>query len=43
MQTQTLGGVVGVVVLVWYVLWRVEFVRELTRRAGIGRGHKTKS
>ena len=37
-----LGGAVSVVVVVWYVLWRVGFVRELMRRAGIGH-HETKS
>ena len=35
MSPQTLGGAVSVVLVVWYVLWRVGFVRELMRRAGL--------
>jgi hypothetical protein len=38
-----LGGAVSVVLVIWYVLWRVGFVRELMRRAGIGHRHETKS
>jgi len=37
-----LGGTVSVVLVIWYVLWRVGFVRELMRRAGISH-HQTKS
>jgi len=36
-----IGGVVSVVLVIWCVLWRVGFVRELMRRAGIG-DHGTK-
>jgi len=43
MQPQVIGGVVSVVLVVSYVFWRVGFVRELMRRAWIGRHHKTKS
>jgi hypothetical protein len=28
MQPQTIGGTVGIVLVVWYVFWRVWFVRE---------------
>ncbi len=37
MSYETLGGAVGVVLVVWYVFWRVGFVRELARRAGLSR------
>ena len=33
----TIGGAVGVVLVVWYVFWRVGFVSELMRRAGLRR------
>ena len=42
MQPQTIGGAASVVLVVWYVLWRIGFVRDLARRAGIGRHHDTK-
>jgi hypothetical protein len=35
MPYETIGGVVGVVLVVWYVAWRVGFIRELARRAGL--------
>jgi len=43
MQPLVIGGVVSVVLVVWYVFWRVGFVGDLMRRAGIGRRHETKS
>jgi len=42
MLYQTVGGVVSVVLVVWYVFWRIGFVRELARRAGLWRHHETK-
>jgi methyltransferase (TIGR00027 family) len=38
-----LGGAVSVVIVVWYLLWRVGLVREQMRRAAIGQRHETKS
>ncbi|MGE5245514.1 MAG: hypothetical protein ACM3SQ_14915 [Betaproteobacteria bacterium] len=35
MHLGTIGGAVSVVLVVWYVFWRVGFVRELMRRAGL--------
>ncbi|HVC19746.1 MAG TPA: hypothetical protein VNE16_06695 [Vicinamibacterales bacterium] len=44
MHPEAIGGVAGVVLIVWYVCWRVGLVRELMRRAGIGRhGRENKS
>lgn len=43
MQLQTIGGVVSVVLVVWYVFWRIGFVRHLAQRAGLGRHRETKS
>jgi hypothetical protein len=40
---QTIGGVVSVALVVWYVFWRVGFVRELARRAGLSRHRETKA
>ena len=42
MQSQTLGGAVGIILIIWYALWRVGLVREWMRRAGIGRHRETK-
>ena len=42
MQPQTIGGAASVVLVVWYVFWRVGFVRELARRSGIGHHRQTK-
>ncbi len=38
-----LSGAVSVILVVWYLLWRVGFVRELMRRGDIGHHHETKS
>jgi hypothetical protein len=37
-----LGGAIGVVLVLWYVFWRIGLVREWMRRAGIGRRHQVK-
>jgi hypothetical protein len=39
---QAIGGVVSIVLVVWYAFWRVGFVRELARRAGLSRHRGTK-
>jgi hypothetical protein len=43
MPYQTIGGVVSVVLVVWYVFWRIGFVHELARRAELRRHRETKS
>jgi hypothetical protein len=37
MHPQVLGGIAGVVIVVWYIAYRIEFVRHLWRSTGIGR------
>ncbi|MDE3156388.1 MAG: hypothetical protein KGN76_14895 [Acidobacteriota bacterium] len=41
MPSKILGGAAGIVLLVWYVFWRIGLVGQLMRRAGLRR-HREK-
>jgi hypothetical protein len=43
MRPETIGGAASVVLVVWYVFWRVGLVREWMRRAGLTIRRDTKS